>query len=89
VRSSSEIGAAVTRLPAAAQCRVAYEILRGGLHRDGEPVPIPKGLLYLLLARAGWKGRDGPLSAEFVRRLRRLDPRLPHLYLPDERESAA
>ena len=58
-----------------------YEVVRGGLCRDGVPVPIPKGLLYVMLARAGWKGADGPLSLEFVRRLRRLDPRLDHLYL--------
>lgn len=68
---------------------MAYEIIRGGLQRDGEPVPIPKGLLYLALARAGWKGDDGPLSGDFVRRLRALDPRLSHLWLRADRESAA
>ena len=68
---------------------MAYEIVRGGLRRDGEPVPIPKGFLYLVLARAGWKGEDGPLSLEFVRRLRSLDPRLSQLYLRADRESAA
>jgi hypothetical protein len=68
-------------------CR--YEIVRGGLRRDGDPVPIPKGLLYLALARAGWKGEDGPLTADFVRRLRGLDPRLAHLYLPLDHDAAA
>lgn len=66
-----------------------YEIVKGGLLRDGEPVPIPKGLLFLLLARAGWKGEDGLLSPDFVRRFRQLDPRLSLLYLRSDRESAA
>lgn len=68
---------------------MAYEIIRGGLFRDGEPLPIPKGFLFLVLARAGWKGEDGPLTAEFVRHLRSLDPRLSHLYLRGDREAAA
>ena len=66
-----------------------YEIVNGVLHRDGRPIPVPKGLLYLALARAGWKGEDGPLSADFVRRLRGLDPRLAHLYLPLDLDAAA
>ena len=66
-----------------------YEIVNGGLRRDGHPILVPKGLLYLALARAGWKGEDGPLSADFVRRLRGLDPRLAHLYLPLDRDVAA
>jgi hypothetical protein len=66
-----------------------YEIVRGGLRCDGDPVLVPKGLLYLALARAGWRGKDGPLSAEFVQRLRGLDPRLAHLFIPPDRDSAA
>jgi len=66
-----------------------YEILNGTLQRDGHPVPVPKGLLYLALARAGWRGDDGPLTIDFVRRLRGLDPRLAHLFLRPDRESAA
>ena len=56
-------------------------MVRGVLWRDGVRIPIPKGLLYVLLARAGWRGADGPLSHEFVRHLRSLDPRLSQLYL--------
>jgi hypothetical protein len=66
-----------------------YEIVNGILRRDGDPVAIPKGLLYLAMARAGWKGEDGILSREFVRRLRLIDPRLAHLYMPLDRGTAA
>ena len=66
-----------------------YEILRGGLHHAGRPVEIPKGLLYLALARAGWRGEDGPLSLDLVRRLRLADPRLSLLYLRPGLDSAA
>lgn len=64
-------------------------MIQGGLQRDGRPVAIPKGLLYQMLARAGWRGADGPLSIELVRLLRLQDPRLPLLYLPPERDLAA
>ena len=66
-----------------------FEILRGGLYRNGCPLDVPKGLLYLALARAGWKGEDGPLSLELVRRLRLLDRRLSVLYLRPDRGTAA
>jgi hypothetical protein len=66
-----------------------YEILRGGLHRDGRDLEVPKGLLYLALARAGWKGEDGPLSIAMIGRLRLMDRRLSVLYLRPDRESAA
>lgn len=81
-RSGSESSNAVTPRSAAALWEVErYEVIRGGLYRNGIPVPIRRGLLYVFLARAGWKGEDGVLSPEFVRRLRTVDPRLPHLYL--------
>jgi hypothetical protein len=66
-----------------------YEIIRGGLRQDGRIIDIPKGLLYLALARAGWRGEDGPLSLDMIRRLRLLDRRLSALYLRPDRESAA
>jgi hypothetical protein len=66
-----------------------YEIFRGSLRHEGRPVLVPRGLLYVALARAGWRGEDGPLSVELVQRLRLADPRLPHLYLRPGRESAA
>jgi hypothetical protein len=61
----------------------------GRLYRDGLPLVIPKGHLFLALARAGWKGEDGPLSTDFVRRLRSLDRRMSMLYLRGDLESAA
>jgi len=66
-----------------------YEMIRGGLYRYGRVVQIPKGHLYLALARAGWRGEDGPLSVELIRRLRLLDRRLSVLYLPPDHEAAA
>ena len=66
-----------------------YEIIDGGLRIDGRPAGIPKGLLFVLLARAGWKGTDGPLPVELVLRLRTLDPRLRFVYLPPESDAAA
>jgi hypothetical protein len=64
-------------------------MIRGGLHRGGLAVPIPKGHLYLALARAGWRGEDGPLSVDLIRRLRLLDRRLSVLYLPLDHDVAA
>ncbi len=66
-----------------------YDILDGVLRCDGIPVFVPKGLLYVALARAGWRGVDGPLSLEMVRRLRLADARLSQLYLRPERDAAA
>jgi hypothetical protein len=66
-----------------------YEILQGVLLCDGQPLIVPKGLLYVALARAGWRGVDGPLSLDLVRRLRLADPRLSLLYLRPGRETAA
>jgi hypothetical protein len=65
------------------------QIFRGGLEQKGRTVAIPTGLLYLMLARAGRRGKDGPLPVEMVRRLGLQDPRLPLLYLRPERDWAA
>jgi hypothetical protein len=65
-----------------------YDILEGVLRCHAIPVFVPKGLLYVALARAGWRGVDGPLSLDMVRRLRLADPRLSHLYLRPERDAA-
>ena len=65
------------------------EIVDGNLHIDGRTSGIPKGLLFVLLARAGWKGEDGPIPLEMIVRLRALDPRFRFLYLPPDSEAAA
>lgn len=66
-----------------------FEIIDGDLQIDGRPSGIPKGLLFVVLARAGWKGADGPVSLELIVRLRALDPRLRFLYLPPDDAAAA
>jgi hypothetical protein len=73
--------------PAAGRPR--FEILQGRLWIDGRLSAIPKGLLYVLLARAGWKGEEGPVSLEMILRLRALDPRFRFLYLPPQADAAA
>ena len=72
-----------------ASSRAGYEIVHGELHRNGRSLEIPKGLLYLALARTGWKGEDGPVSAELIGRLRLVDPRLAVLYLRPDLDSEA
>lgn len=67
----------------------AYEIVDGVLLIDGRPSGIPKGLLFVLLARAGWTGKDGPISPELIFRLRTTDPRLRFLYLRPDQDAAA
>ena len=66
-----------------------FEIVDGNLRIDGRPSGIPKGFLCVLLARAGWKGEDGPIPFEMIVRLRALDPRFRFLYLPPESDAAA
>jgi len=66
-----------------------YEIQQGILLHEGRPLFVPKGLLYVALARAGWRGVDGPLTLDLIRRLRLADPRLKILYLRPERDAAA
>lgn len=65
-----------------------FEIIDGGLQIDGRPSDIPKGLLFVLLARAGWRGEEGPIPPEMILRLRALDPRFRFLYLPPDSEAA-
>jgi hypothetical protein len=66
-----------------------FEIVEGTLRIDGRPSGIPKGLLFVLLARAGWSGEDGPIPFEMIVRLRALDPRFRFLYLPPDIDAAA
>jgi len=88
LRVTRAVAAALLHVgPAARQPR--FEIVDGGLWRDGRPCDIPKGLLYVLLARAGWKGREGPVPIDMILRLRSLDPRCRFLYLPPDADAAA
>jgi len=68
--------------------RPKFEVIDGRLRIDGRPSPIPKGHLYVLLARVGWKGQEGPIPFEMILRLRAIDPRFRFLYLPPEADAA-
>ena len=46
-----------------------FEVAGGTLSRDGQPVVLPKGLVFRALLRAGWKGTDGSLPEEVARHL--------------------
>jgi hypothetical protein len=69
--------------------RKRFEILDGRLLIDGRPSSIPKGHLYVLLARAGWNGVEGPVSSDLILRLRAIDPRFRFLYLHPDLDAAA
>jgi hypothetical protein len=64
------------------------EIIDGALWVNGRASDIPRGLLFVLLARAGWRGEEGPIPPEMALRLRSLDPRFRFLYLPPDSEAA-
>jgi hypothetical protein len=61
-----------------------YEVKSGKLLVNGEAIPLRKGVVGVALARAGWKGLDGPLSRELVDQVLRLDQRISVLALARE-----
>ncbi len=52
-----------------------YEVKDGRLLVNGEPVPLRRGQVSVALLRAGWKGVDGPLPPEIVRKIVEFDRR--------------
>lgn len=52
------------------------EVKDGRILVDHHPLPLRKGLVTAALARAGWKGGDGPIGEELFRRLLAVDRRI-------------
>jgi hypothetical protein len=46
-----------------------FEVANGTLRRNGLSMLLPKGLVFRVLLRAGWRGTDGTLSEEVARHL--------------------
>ncbi|HXX94614.1 MAG TPA: hypothetical protein VEN81_13350 [Planctomycetota bacterium] len=66
-----------------------YEVKQGRLFVNHEPIPLRKGAIYAALVRAGWKGQEGPLPADLVENMLRLDQRVSVIALEREAQSAA
>ena len=66
-----------------------YEVKGGTLFVNGESVPLRRGLIYAALARAGWKGVEGPISSELFEKVIEADRRISIVALAIEIESAA
>ena len=69
-----------------------YEVDEGRLFVNGCLVPLGRGLITVVLLRAGWKGVQGLLPLEVGRRALALDPRVGFLarqFLPPPLRNAA
>ena len=66
-----------------------YEVKGGKLIVNGEAIPLRTGIVYVALARAGWKGYEGPLGNDLVDRMLKLDRRISLLALAREIENPA
>jgi hypothetical protein len=66
-----------------------YEVKSGTLFVNGESVPLRKGLIYAALARAGWKGIDGPITRELFEKVIEADRRISIVALAIQLESSA
>jgi hypothetical protein len=66
-----------------------YEVKEGRLFVNGERVPLRRGVVYTALAKVGWSGHEGPLPADLVEAMLRLDRRISLMALARETEPAA
>jgi len=66
----------------------SYEVKGGTLFVNGESVPLRRGLIYAALARAGWKGVEGPVSRELFEKVIEADRRISIVALAIQLESA-
>jgi hypothetical protein len=66
-----------------------YEVKEGNLFVNHERIPLRKGIVYAALARAGWRGYEGRLTADLVENMLRLDQRVSVIALAREAQSAA
>ena len=53
-----------------------YEVEEGLLYVNGSLLPLGRGLITVVLLRAGWKGVPGLLPLEVGRKALALDPRV-------------
>jgi len=66
-----------------------YEVKNGRLLVNDEAIPLRTGVIYVALARAGWKGYEGPLDRDMVDRVLKLDRRVSILALEREIQTSA
>jgi len=66
-----------------------YEVKNGKLLVNDEAIPLRTGIVYVALARAGWKGYEGPLDRDMVDRVLQLDRRISLLALARELQTSA
>jgi len=53
-----------------------YEVIEGRLFVNGSLLPLSRGLITVVLLRAGWRGVQGFLPLELGRRALAQDPRV-------------
>jgi hypothetical protein len=53
-----------------------YEVKEGLLFVNGNLLPLGRGLITVVLLRAGWKGAQGILPLDLARKALALDPRV-------------
>jgi len=66
-----------------------YEVKNGKLLINDEAIPLRTGIVYVALARAGWRGYEGPLERELVDKVLQLDRRISLLALAQELRTSA
>jgi hypothetical protein len=66
-----------------------YEVKEGRLFVNSEAVPLRKGVVYVALARAGWNGREGPVTRELFDKILEADRRISIFALGRELENSA
>jgi hypothetical protein len=59
-----------------------YEVKEGRLYVNGSLLPFGRGLITVVLLRAGWKGAQGLLPLELGRKALALDLRVGFLARP-------
>lgn len=56
--------------------KTTFEVKNGLLSVDGRVIPLRRGMVMVALLKAGWKGVEGILPLDLVRRAFQLDLRL-------------
>jgi hypothetical protein len=66
-----------------------YEVKNGKLLVNDEAIPLRAGIIYVALARAGWRGYEGRLDRDLVDKMLKLDQRISLLALARELATSA